>query len=336
MQDSRIRLENLYSCRVRPIEERRLEHHVAAPGQTTTGAGSTGDAISSSRFKNSMTTIEQIRAWKEQFPALRTRAFYVVQNHFATAKHYDLRLQLDGTMFSWAIPRGFDPPYDKTRLGIETFPHGLSYALYEGLATHGQSHAGIWDIGEYEVDDRERLGDLDNEETPPASYDETAPAHDVDQETKLRQDAGPAKSGNSESNPSRSFKLHLKGARFQGLQLKFSRKITDFKLVGPKDIRLSTTNRQWTIVVLGPRNSTATAAANATTSVLTGRTMDEINAQARAQLLVRPRLVKENERMWAEGTGESLSYEPEQGEKVQVKEKTLGCEEASLGSQETV
>jgi hypothetical protein len=54
-------------------------------------------------------------------------------------------------MFSWAIPRGFDPPYDGTRLGIETFPHGKSYALYEGLATHGSSHAGIWDVGEYEV-----------------------------------------------------------------------------------------------------------------------------------------------------------------------------------------
>ena len=69
----------------------------------------------------------------------------------ATSHHYDLRLHLDGTMFSWAIPRGFDPPYDKPRLAIETFPHGKSYALYEGLATHGKSHAGIWDVGEYEV-----------------------------------------------------------------------------------------------------------------------------------------------------------------------------------------
>lgn len=54
-------------------------------------------------------------------------------------------------MFSWAIPRGFDPPYHGARLGIETFPHGLSYALYEGLATHGQSHVGIWDVGQYQV-----------------------------------------------------------------------------------------------------------------------------------------------------------------------------------------
>lgn len=72
----------------------------------------------------------------------------------ATRKHYDLRLQLDGTMFSWAIPRGFDPPYDGVRLAIETFPHGMSYALYEGLATHGRSHAGVWDVGSYEASNR--------------------------------------------------------------------------------------------------------------------------------------------------------------------------------------
>lgn len=72
----------------------------------------------------------------------------------ATRKHYDLRLQLDGTMFSWAIPRGFDPPYDGVRLAIETFPHGMSYALYEGLATHGRSHAGVWDLGSYEASNR--------------------------------------------------------------------------------------------------------------------------------------------------------------------------------------
>lgn len=69
----------------------------------------------------------------------------------ATAKHYDLRLQVDGAMFSWAIPRGFDGPHTGVRRAIETFPHGIPYALYEGLATFGKSHNGIWDVGSYEV-----------------------------------------------------------------------------------------------------------------------------------------------------------------------------------------
>ncbi|KAG0660927.1 hypothetical protein C6P46_004200 [Rhodotorula mucilaginosa] len=229
-------------------------------------------------------------------------------------------------MFSWAIPRGFDPPYDGTRLGIETFPHGKSYALYEGLATHGSSHAGIWDVGEYEIDSYERLGDLDNEETVSTHGDETAQAHDAEQEAKLREDDNQPTRG----NPSRSFKILLKGTRFQNLRLEFSRRITDVKHVRPKDTRLPTTNRQWTIVVLGPQKRIAAAAATATTSILTGRTMDEINKQSRAVLLTSPNMVEENERMWSAETGESLSYPQAEDSKAKKEEEALECEEASM------
>lgn len=75
MQDSRLRLEKLYTCKVRSIEERRLNHAVGDSATSTTlteGTLSTGDAISSNRLKNSMNTMDQICAWKEQFPAVRS------------------------------------------------------------------------------------------------------------------------------------------------------------------------------------------------------------------------------------------------------------------------
>ncbi|GAA5985207.1 hypothetical protein JCM10908_002569 [Rhodotorula pacifica] len=360
MQDSRLRLEKLYSCKVRPVEERRkqlVEDANDASDSQAIRSLSVDDAFPSRKFKNSTNTLEDVRAWKDKLPALRTRAFFVVQNHYATAKHYDLRLQLDGAMFSWAIPRGFDPPYEGVRLAIETFPHGISYALYEGLATHGNSHAGIWDVGEYEVrieimyvwplalrlnsseqvDEYQRRGDLDNEETVPASYDESAPAHDLDQEARLREalrychfaDVGTGKRG--AQTASRSFRLLLKGTRFQDLRLVFSRRITDVKHVTPKDTRLPTTNRQWTVVVLSPRQKTAAAAARATTSILSNRTMYEINKQSRAALLLNPNMVEQQERDWSVETGESLSYPDPQGEGgTRVKEEALECEEASL------
>ena len=102
MQDARLRLEQLYSCRVRPIEERRITHAADESASPVERPQSQSDAFPSWMFKNSMNTLEQVRARKEKFPAvscvsdvsldgrsflttapaqLRTRAFYVVQNH---------------------------------------------------------------------------------------------------------------------------------------------------------------------------------------------------------------------------------------------------------------
>ena len=87
---------------------------------------------------------------------------------------------------------------------------------------------------------------------------------------------------------------------------------------------------QWTIVVLGPKKSIAAAAATATTSILTGRTMDEINKQSRAALLTSPNMVEENERMWSAETGESLSYPQAEDSKAKKEEEALECAVASL------
>lgn len=75
---------------------------------------------------------------------------FVIQKHAATRLHYDLRLELDGAMLSWAVPRG--PSYDPTdrRVAIRTEDHPISYNSFEGTIPRGLYGAGtviLWDRG---------------------------------------------------------------------------------------------------------------------------------------------------------------------------------------------
>lgn len=73
---------------------------------------------------------------------------FVVQEHAATAHHFDLRLEVDGAMRSWAVPKGpsLDPAVK--RLAVEVGDHTIEYNAFEGVTEDGRVI--VWDRGSYE------------------------------------------------------------------------------------------------------------------------------------------------------------------------------------------
>jgi bifunctional non-homologous end joining protein LigD len=108
----------------------------------------TGDSLSSYRAKRSPDRTP------EPFggPARASGNLFVVHKHAARNLHFDLRLEMDGVLRSWAVPRG--PTYDQAekRLAVKVEDHPLEYGDFEGVIPAGNYGAGgviVWDRGEW-------------------------------------------------------------------------------------------------------------------------------------------------------------------------------------------
>ena len=171
--------------------------------------------------------------------AMAVRLAYVIQRHAASRLHFDLRLELDGVMKSWAVPKGPSLDPSVKRLAIEVEDHPIEYNAFEGTIPQGEYGGGtvvLWDRGTYTF-----VGDADD---PVAALREGYRTGD--------------------------FKFELRGKRLRGSWV-----LVRTRRAGRKG--------QWLLIKHRDRwaDPSVDPVEEYQTSVVTGRTMDEIAAGAK-------------------------------------------------------
>jgi DNA ligase D-like protein (predicted 3'-phosphoesterase) len=134
---------------VRNAEDGTLTVHAEGASQAVQeliaflGSGPRGASVSS-------VEVQEVRPEGHEQFAIRgvSAGVFVIQQHAATARHFDLRLEVDGVMRSWAVPKGPSMDPAVKRLAVQVEDHGLAHNDFEGPTDGGA--VVIWDRGRYE------------------------------------------------------------------------------------------------------------------------------------------------------------------------------------------
>src|SRR3954454_19711733 len=128
--------------------------HDTQPGDRRYRCAPMGDRLGPYRAKRDFaTTPEPPPAGPAGGPEAPV-ARYVVQEHHARSMHWDLRLEHEGTLASWAVPKGIPADPRRNNLAVRTEDHPLEYLDFHGEIPEGEYGAGtmrIWDHGTYEL-----------------------------------------------------------------------------------------------------------------------------------------------------------------------------------------
>ena len=114
-------------------------------------------------MRDASKTPEPVPSTKPAKPAVGQGDTFVIQEHHARRLHYDFRLERDGVLVSWAVPKNLPETTSVNHLAVHTEDHPLEYGTFEGSIPKGEYGAGkvvIWDSGTY---DTEKFNDATDE-----------------------------------------------------------------------------------------------------------------------------------------------------------------------------